>query len=229
MDQSTSSSNQTSKLRKGISLIPGLLIICSVALMVFGAVWYYFNYIFKPNIENSLNKVQNSITTSTAKTNKSSDWKTYTNTVQGYLFKYPKNYYFVDTCYNTITERRVDYTDSAKKLVFVDKAKIADNIPGCESDFPQPYLGFSTLPEPIDLDQQKSSSTTDLESEVKIAGQKWLKIIFTKPSELDGSYSTWLFVNYQNKGYVISWKNSDAKGTHDSMVDKIVATFKFTK
>ena len=113
--------------------------------------------------------------------------------------------------------------------MIIEDENMGEKFPGCDSDYSQPYLSIVVLDEKIDLDEQKAGSTTDIESEVKVAGQTWLKLILTEASEMDGSFSTILHTNYNNKGYTISWKDSDAKGTHDATVDEIVKTFKFTK
>lgn len=229
------SQSQVPNPQKGISTLTGILIVLLVAVIASAGIWYYFNYYLNPDIEKSSSGAQITIPEKKSEeaagettTNKTADWKTYTNTEYGYSFKYPKSFYVVDDCYDATKKTRVDYEDK-KWLVFVDKKPFESDFPYCFSDFPQPYLVIRAFNQPIDLALQKEASTTDLESEVTVASQKRLKIILTEPSDFDGSYSTVIHLNYKNKGYTISWGNSDNKDTHDSTIDTIVSTFKFTK
>lgn len=173
-----------------------------------------------------LKETENTAKSATSKTTSESSLKTYTNKTYGYLFKYPANFSLIDYLYDTQTAQKVEYG----KIVVVDKKAIAENALKNQSEIATPYFMVSAQ---SDLQFGLSELTSGLAdsggelSDVTVDGVAGWKIHCTQPSIMDETYSTSIYVNHGDFGITLSWKNSDAAGSHDTEIDTIVKSFKW--
>lgn len=211
-----------------------VVIIVIIALILGGVGGYYYlknqekDIAAVPIITSTITpSATSSSATTTVPTDKTADWKTYTNNEFGYFLKYPKDYRLSDQCYDSKTGKKIDYELMPKWLVIIDNNMDA-NFPFCESDFNAMDLVVRGNKSEININETMENSDTDIESEVMINGINWAKQIMTEPSDFDGSYTTEFNTNHNGRGYTISVKNTDSAGNHDATVDKIIETFEFT-
>lgn len=222
------------KNKNGLAAI-GIVLIVIVCLILGGLCGYYYlknqekDIVAVPIITSTITpSATSSSATTTVPTDKTADWKTYTNNVFGYSFKYPAEYKLVDECYNGNQKKEmINENNHAKWLVQLDK-NMPNNYPPCESEFLPKDLIVGSYDQEVNINQMMETSDTDIESEVIINGIKWAKQIFTQPDEFSEAYTTHFYANHNGKGYTISTKNTDSAGNHDAEVDKIMETFKFT-
>lgn len=161
---------------------------------------------------------------STSTSDKLSGWITYTNDNFDYTISYPKEFNLSDSCYNTQTGELMEYSESPKWLVIIDR-NMDDKFPYCESDFPQMEVIIKAYPQEIDINERMEESDTDIEDELTIGDNTWARQIMTEKSEFDGAYITNYYLNKDGKGYQISVRNDDNNGTHDKIIDQIIETF----
>lgn len=155
-----------------------------------------------------------------------SSLKTYTNKTYGYLFKYPSTDYLIDYLYNGQTGQKVEYG----KIVIVDKVAIPENSIVTESEVPTSYFMVSVEPDHEFGLSELASGLEEMGGELTdttVDGEAAWKVHYTKPSIMDESLTTAIYVNHGSNGYTISWENSDVAGTHDAEIDAIVKSFKW--
>lgn len=209
------------------------IIIIFLAVILIGVIMGGY-YLWQKNIENksSINDLTELTQLPTIEASETpneikndSDWVTYTNDNFGYSISYPKEFKLSDSCYDNQTKKFKDYPESPKALVIIDR-NMDDKFPYCESDFPQMEIIIKAFNQEIDINEMMEQSDTDIEDEVKIGDNIWVRQIMTEPSIFDDSYSTYLFLNINGKGYEINIKNTNANGLHDELIDNIIKTFK---
>lgn len=224
--------------QKGLTTLEIIVIIVLVIVIVGFIIFYFFGKSTiketSPIIVPSIITSNQSSTTATSATSSATpitptatqnNWKTYFNDNFKYSFSYPNSWYATDRCYDKALDKWKEY-DPKQWLVIVS-ITMGDKFPMCQSDFPQTDLIVRASAEPVDINTMMEQSDTDIESEEKINGVTWAKQIYTQPSEYDGTYATYYYINHNGKGYTISISNTDNKGTHNSQVDEIIKTFKF--
>lgn len=148
---------------------------------------------------------------------------TYTNNTYGYSFQYPSGYQLIDYLYNSQTGEQI------QKGVYaiVNKDRVPDNSYRANSEMSTQYFMITVVDVEFGLSQITDGQGETL-TDVTIAGVKGWKVVQNEPSLLDDTYSTAIYFNHGGKGYQISWKNSDAQGTHDAEIDAMVSSFRFT-
>ncbi len=217
--------------KKSNSVLIVFLIVITFGLILGGY------YLWQKDIENEeemiepiktveLSSNDPTIVTPTTKNDSSSGWLTYNNDNFGYTISYPKEYKLSDSCFNSQTGKYDEYLESPKWLVIIDK-NMDYNFPYCESDFPQMELMVKSFDNEIDINEMMEQSDTDIEDTAQIGDNAWARQIMTEPSEFDGEYSTYLFLNKDGKGYEIDIKNTDSDGTHEKIIDEIIGTLSF--
>lgn len=162
----------------------------------------------------------------TTPTTTTSALKTYTNETYGYSFMYPGTFSLIDYLYSVSTGTKIEYG----KIVVVDKKAIAENALKSESEISNPYFMVSVESDHLFGLSEISSDLTELGgtlTDVTVDGEKAWKIHYSKPNIMTETYETTIYVNHGANGYILSWKNSDSAGTHDSEVDAIVKSFKW--
>lgn len=220
---------------KNQSTLIYILIAVIIVLVIF-SVYFFFGYNHKKSnlvtnyqTSTSTPSASASVTTSTPSTSPSNsateNISTYTNDNFKYTFSYPNAWKVSDRCYNKSTNKWEDY--NPKQWLAIVANTTDDKFPMCESDFPQTNLIVRASVTPVDINGQMEQSDTDIESEELINGVTWAKQIYTEADEFDGAYVTYLYNNHNGTGYIISYPNTDAKGTHNSQIDEIINSFKF--
>lgn len=220
-------------LNEKSSIITAVLITLLICLIGGGIGMYFIAQKYQRDITDlqveSDNLKKSSTSTSNGNELDTSNWATYTNTEYGYSFKYPTGYGILDQCYNMQTEKLQDFKDK-KSLVVVDKNKISEKAIPCESDYVQQFFTVFGAKSPIDLTDAKNVTEDNMVvSDKTIDSEKGVLRISKKPTMLDDSYYSEILVNHNNTGITINWENTDVKGTHDSIIDRIVETFKFSE
>lgn len=224
--------------KKGLANVWAVLITVVIMLGLVAGGYYYMN-LKNAKAKDDLNKQIVSLnsdlaalkkasstasTTATAATN--SSLKTYTNKTYGYSFQYPSADSLIDYMYDTQTATKVDYG----KIVMVDTKTIAENAIKTQSEAPSPYFMVSSQSDHefglAELTSGLAESGGEL-SDVTVDGVAGWKILYKEASVLDGTYSTSIYVNHGGFGISMTWKNSDAAGTHDAAIDAIVKSFKW--
>jgi len=214
-----------------VATLTGILITILVALIAGGGVWAYYNYKVIPDLEKSNNSASQTAALSGATSgagpqNGTANWETYLNSTYHYSIKYPQNFYVCDWLWDAQTGKKVQ---QGQEWLFIDKNKIAENQYLSESEYSQPYFMIHVILLNNFSEIESGIPATSIKNWIEVAGEKALKVTFVEPSELNGTYSTSIIFNHGNNGYVISWKNSDGKGIHDSEIDQMLTTFKFTE
>jgi hypothetical protein len=162
---------------------------------------------------------------SSSSSSTSNNLTTYTNKTYGYSFQYPSAYQLIDYLYDTQTKAQV------KKGVYaiVNKTAVPANTYVNNADMPQPYFMVSVEDSEFGLSSITSGSRdTETVTDITMAGATGWKVIENAPSDLDGSYSTSIYLNQGGKGYRMSWKNDNAQGVHDVAIDNMAGSFQFT-
>lgn len=168
-------------------------------------------------------KASESTTSTTSTSTTGSGLTSYSNSYCGFSLKYPSTMYMRDYYYNTQTKAQ----DNKGQFIILDKVKISENSYVANAGMSQPYFMISCPSEEFGLSGIKSGQKETI-TDITMAGVTGWKNVQNEPSLLDETYSTAIYLNYSGKGYQISWKNSDAAGTHDAEIDAIVKTFAFT-
>ena len=188
-------------------LLVTLIVVILAAVGVFG--WYSWNKSKTPAVAPAVTPTQ---TVSTA------DWKTYTNTKYGYLFKYPSNW-FVG---GSILDREdVDYSTSDN--VCINKEK------GCLD-----AIGFSVIvkdnPSNLDLDafvtkiEKNSNGDIYKHESLKLAGGDGLKSTLSSECSGVGCDLLRFYIGRDNKIININYEPGQSVSTYNT----ILSTFKFT-
>lgn len=222
---------------KNQSTLIYILVAVIIVLIVFG-IYLFFGYNEKKssiltNYQTSTSTPSTASTTATTTMTPTAtvsgvtapDTTIYTNDNFKYTFSHPNAWKVSDRCYNKSTNKWEDYNPKQWLAIVADTTD--DKFPMCESDFPQTNLIVRASVTPVDINGQMEQSDTDIESEELINGVTWAKQIYTEADEFDGAYVTYLYNNHNGTGYIISYPNTDAKGTHSSQIDQIINSFKF--
>lgn len=221
---------------KGMATIWTVLITFLIMAGLAGGGYYYLNgkhKTDKDDLNNQINtlKVQleelKKAGADTSSTNGSTEskLKTYLNKYYNYSFIYPAAFSLIDYLYDAQTKQKIEYG----KIVVVDKKAIAENALKNESEIPPSYFMVSVSSEQFGLSSISSGLTNGEKiQDVIVGGEKAWKVVYTEPSLMTDTYSTSIYVNHGDYGYIISWQNSDSAGTHDVEIDAIVKSLQFT-
>lgn len=224
---------QSTRPKKSVLKI--VLIILGVLLLLgAGAVggYYYFKHKSPKTTTTSSNPTPTPASSSGSSslpsasnqtTDPTANWNTYNNDKFGYTIKYPTNFYYIDYLYDKIAKQRVNN----QEWLFIDKNPLPENAYLSGADFPQPYFKIVSISK-NDLVRIKTETTGATVSDITFAGEAAVKVVTTEPIALDGSFAGTIYVNHGSNGYIISWRNSDANGTHDTEVDQMLSSFRFT-
>ena len=143
-----------------------------------------------------------------------SNWKTYANKELGFSINYPNTWLLYD---NSIPPCK----GAIAGYVFINKNPLKDCFFGdrLPADF---YVVVGDIWNPLPELLPKESN-----SPFELSGKNGVLNYSTENSEGPRRIDTRIFVNHNNRGYDISYPNTDYKGTHEPIYDQILATFKF--
>lgn len=228
--------------KHGFPAVWAVLITVAVCLVLAGAGYYYLNSKYKKekaNLNDSVTKLTVELnalkkaaasTSSTASSSQttasnSSDLLTYTNNTYGYQFQYPKNLNLIDYLYNVSTGAKESYG----KIVVLSPDSLPENSLKSESEIAPAYFMVTAEDQQYGLSELSSniSDGSGTLTDVTVDRTPGWKIVYTQPSLMFETYSTSIYVNHGSYGIAITWKNSDAAGTHNAAIDAIVASFKW--
>lgn len=223
--------NNDKKNQKGNALLAIFIAVILIGIIIGG---YYLwqkssdneEMPIQPMGNKDATKEQLSTSPKVSRTQANNGWNKYNNNYFGYIISYPNSFQISDECYDSATGEFVEYSESPKWLVILDR-NMDSNFPYCESDFPQMDIAIKSFDREIDINEIMEQSDTDIEDELKIGDNVWARQIMTEPSMFDDTYTTYLFLNKNGKGYEVSIKNTDADGNHDAIIDQIIETLEF--
>jgi len=208
--------NQQPMMQNPRPAVSKWLWIILIIVAVIGAGFFSWYFLMGPG------KKVTTTTTPVTTTDKTAGWQTFENKTYGYSFKYPKTLYLT----NGLHVKNTDNLTATDKWVFLEPKQDTSKNYIADGDFPSPY--FEIITTDTEVKNLMSDETGATKSQITFAGEQAVKTILTQPSAFDGSYTENISFNHAGKGYIISWKNSDAKGTHDANIDTLLTTFKFT-
>jgi len=231
--------------QRGMAAIWAVLITVIIMLGLAGGGYYYLSSKHgkdKAALEKSITELKSTLealkkaaassaatkssSATSATSSTSSSLKTYTNQTYGYQFQYPIAFSLIDYLYDGQSGQKIEYG----KIVVVDKKAIAENALKSESEISNPYLMVTAQSDHQFGLSELSSGLAEMGGELSdttVDGVDAWKVHYTEPNIMDESYSTSIYVNHGIYGLTISWKNSNAAGTHDAEIDAIVASFKW--
>jgi hypothetical protein len=198
-----------------------------LTILIAGGLVYYYQYTKIPDLQNQINNLKNQVSElqkqiSEKPTDETADWETYENAKYGYSVKYPKDWnLYTKGFYDASTKT---YKEPAKSVV-IDNEEIED-IPYA-SEYPMNGFIINAGQDEFTFSQLRQDTSMTFTDE-QIAGENALRAVSKSASEMDGSFGTYYYINYNSQGYVILWPNDNASGKHDEIYDTILSTFQFT-
>lgn len=196
-------------------------------ILIAGGLVYYFQYTKIPELNTKINDLQNQVNQlqeqAKQPADETADWKTYENTKYGYSVKYPSDWYLYNKgFYDAATKT---YKDVALS-VFISDSKI-DDIP-YGSDYPLSAFTITGGQDKFNFTEVKQQDASMTYTTQEISGESALKAVSKKASDFDQTFGTYYYINHDSKGYIVSWPNTDASGSHEANYDKILETFEFS-
>lgn len=210
--------------QKGLSTLTTVLII--VVLLIIGYFLYGQTSDFaKPKGSNQV------IQFSPTPANETSNWKTYTSKKYGYSLKYPSDWSTLSPGEGTNWGECINSTDQDSIIEFTSKALENCGFQGDALPNPEAEITIDVLDKPWIENQILTTDATEqkISSEITLVGEKATKTPFTEKSYRPNIMATRIYLNHNNKGYLIFLKQTDEKGNYPIVYDQILSTFKFVE
>lgn len=176
------------------------------------------------SLEAKLGSSASTSSSSSTSASSTSGLTSYSNSHCGFSVSYPSTLYSRDYFYDRQTSSHVRVGEF---LILNTAAMDEKTSYVANAGMPTPYFMISCQDEEHGLSSIKSGLTETI-TDITLDGEAGWKVVLNEPSIMDETYSGAIYANHNGKGYQITWKNSDAAGTHDAAIDSIIATFNFT-
>ncbi len=222
--------------RKDPSVIASVGITIIIALALAGGGYYYLDKqhdkeldSLKSNVDKTTNTAGDSTDNQNYPTAETTNTKTYTSESEGYTFKYPSNFYvYDDTNCTSDSDNLIPFTFS---IVTEKQTNPEDFCVEPISDvFEIKRVNQQDEVTSIDFYEENNINLAQVvKSEITIDGMKASKYVEKTKNEYLNRYMTDIAILVNKNVYVISWENSDSKGTHPKVTDEILDTLKFSK
>lgn len=159
----------------------------------------------------------------TGQTDKTENWKTYTNNIFGYKIKYPADWYVAgpyrgQAGYGCLENPENVTIAEFSKTKLTDCGFLAEQLPPKDADVTiwvnnKEWEKLNILNEPY--------------KDTSVAGEKAMKYVFTEKSQLPNIQATRIYFNHNGKGYLIFLMQTDKRDNYNPVYDQVLSTFKF--